>query len=370
MRLWPNETRVFAGGRAVLAYQGDGNLVVYHDGDPVWASMACAAPGTCQFQADGNLVCYDATGRPYWASGTHGVPGATLALQADGNVVIYAPDGRAIWATQTLLAPRPVPPMPIYGNFLANGLEPWGFMAPTWFVHERRRWQRFVTAYVAAGYRHLPFALYGAYRDEAAFDVRSTPNVAREMVQAHLEAGITPIIMAIMDEPDGSEPTPEQAWQRVRPALEALADLPVEWGCGWEINQVAGFREARNPRQGHDLIGLCQSLHALTRRAPWLHLQPNWWGPHYSDGDEDRWWRDVGDACQGLLLQLPHDEPLDQAWHLAAAHPRASDGARGIVGRLAARGKRCVLFEFARDLARWHQGEALVRADGRFAGIC
>jgi hypothetical protein len=367
----------------VLAYQSDGNLVVYHDGQPAWASMVFAAPGTCQFQDDGNLVCYDASGRPYWHSGTHGHVGARLALQDDGNVVIYAADGTPVWATMTILSPREVEHarFAIYGNFLANGIEPWGFLSPLWWTRDRPRWTRFVQAYTAAGYRHLPFALYGQYGNSGWFELRD-PDLAVAVVRAHLDAGIMPILMAITDDID--RPNAPEAWERVRPAIEAIVRSvgaqALEFCCGWEINQVYAFNEQHFLSSGDDLIHLCHTLRRTTGKAPWLHLQPNWWAPHYEGRDEDRWWRDVGDRCAGLLFQIAPDSSLDltrprdgreaDGLYLALRLPRGSDGAEGIAGRLASTGHRFVLFEHSRDPERWKRVEAIVRPDRRVVGIC
>jgi len=52
-------------------------------------------------QEDGNLVIYSEDGKPLWASGTHGHPGAFLAVQDDGDAVIYSGDQKPLWATQT-----------------------------------------------------------------------------------------------------------------------------------------------------------------------------------------------------------------------------------------------------------------------------
>ena len=40
-------------------------------------------------QTDGNLVLYDTSGQPHWASNTQGNPGAFLNVQDDGNLVVY-----------------------------------------------------------------------------------------------------------------------------------------------------------------------------------------------------------------------------------------------------------------------------------------
>lgn len=85
-----------------LVMQGDGNLVCYNGGSPVWASQTYS-PGTGPFQLvmqeDRNAVIYGASG-PIWATGTdrHGVAPSSLVMQDDGNIVIYGGDGRAVWS--------------------------------------------------------------------------------------------------------------------------------------------------------------------------------------------------------------------------------------------------------------------------------
>jgi hypothetical protein len=51
-------------------------------------------------QDDGNFVLYDQDNAPVWASNTDGNPGAYLAVQDDGNVVVYQ-NGSPLWATNT-----------------------------------------------------------------------------------------------------------------------------------------------------------------------------------------------------------------------------------------------------------------------------
>jgi hypothetical protein len=81
----------------MFVYQGNGNLVLYHGGAPLWASGTEGRPvGVCIMQGDGNLVIYVRGGEPIWASGTEGHPGSRLIVQDDGNVVIYRPDGTPV----------------------------------------------------------------------------------------------------------------------------------------------------------------------------------------------------------------------------------------------------------------------------------
>lgn len=89
-----------------LAYQDDGNLVVYSNGaggkDALWASnTAGRASVTCAMQGDGNLVIYDASGVPLWATSTYGNAGSKLFMQDDGNAVIYSSGGVPVWASNT-----------------------------------------------------------------------------------------------------------------------------------------------------------------------------------------------------------------------------------------------------------------------------
>jgi hypothetical protein len=89
-------------GDYTLDMQGDGNLVLYQNGTPLWASNTSgSAADEAIMQDDGNLVLYTSSGSPVWASGTVGNDGADLVVQNDGNVVIYSASGAALWATGT-----------------------------------------------------------------------------------------------------------------------------------------------------------------------------------------------------------------------------------------------------------------------------
>jgi hypothetical protein len=90
-------------GGYTLIMQTDGNLVEYNSsGIPLWASDTYGEPGNyVVMQSDGNLVVYSSSGQPRWASGTYGIGGGTayLTIQGDSNVVIYDSSG-AIWAVR------------------------------------------------------------------------------------------------------------------------------------------------------------------------------------------------------------------------------------------------------------------------------
>jgi len=91
-------------GRYVLIYQGDGNLVLYGNGTPLWHTGTHGTrPGYVMLQHDGNFVLYDASQRPLWSTGgaTIGHSDAWLIVQNDGNVVIYSGGGVPLWDTGT-----------------------------------------------------------------------------------------------------------------------------------------------------------------------------------------------------------------------------------------------------------------------------
>ncbi|MDX3850973.1 hypothetical protein [Streptomyces sp. AK02-01A] len=71
--------------RVTLAFQGDGNLVLYNrDGSPRWQSATVGHGAKALFQMDGNLVVYTADMTPAWSSHTEGHNGAQLVLDRDG----------------------------------------------------------------------------------------------------------------------------------------------------------------------------------------------------------------------------------------------------------------------------------------------
>ena len=78
-------------GRFLLAMQGDGNLVVYdRTAGPLWATYTGTAGSYLAVQGDGNVVVYDLSGRPVWATMTYSRTPASLVMQDDGNLVLYA----------------------------------------------------------------------------------------------------------------------------------------------------------------------------------------------------------------------------------------------------------------------------------------
>jgi hypothetical protein len=100
--LTANQSLASCNGDYTLTMQGDGNLVLYQSGTPLWASnTAGSAADEAIMQGDGNFVLYTSAGSPLWASGTAGNAGAYLNVQNDGNVVIYSTSGSALWSTGT-----------------------------------------------------------------------------------------------------------------------------------------------------------------------------------------------------------------------------------------------------------------------------
>ena len=92
-------------GHYRLAMRADGNLVLYWEGHPLWASNTAKHPGAVlAMQADGNLVVYQGN-RPIWSSGTDRGGNALyyLSLPDNGNVTIYSSARKPVWVTNTTL---------------------------------------------------------------------------------------------------------------------------------------------------------------------------------------------------------------------------------------------------------------------------
>jgi hypothetical protein len=102
----------YVGCRGWLIMQSDGNLVLYDEYDvPLWATGTVGYPGaTAAFQGDGNLVVYW-YGYPVWASNTAGrAVGGRLVLTDDANLVIDDSSGWPVWdRRQGSLPPPPTP---------------------------------------------------------------------------------------------------------------------------------------------------------------------------------------------------------------------------------------------------------------------
>lgn len=105
-RLLPGESLRSANGLYELAYQNDGNLVLYTaQGVPLWATgTQWTNPGFVSMQWDGILVVYDAGGFLVFdtAADSGGHADSYLVVQNDGNVVIYDSSGQPTWHTGTV----------------------------------------------------------------------------------------------------------------------------------------------------------------------------------------------------------------------------------------------------------------------------
>ena len=85
-----------------LVFQNDGNLVLYNpSSSPVWATGTEGKAARMSVQANGNVVLYDFSNQAIWATNTNGNPGAFLSLQNDGNLVVYTGNRKPIFATGT-----------------------------------------------------------------------------------------------------------------------------------------------------------------------------------------------------------------------------------------------------------------------------
>ena len=90
-------------GRYELAFQHDGNLVLYDTSGPtpLWDSRTVGhSDRTLIMQPDGNLVLYELPVTPFdalWHSRTYDWPGAFLTVHDDGTMTIGHSDGRVLW---------------------------------------------------------------------------------------------------------------------------------------------------------------------------------------------------------------------------------------------------------------------------------
>jgi cell wall-associated NlpC family hydrolase len=83
-------------GAYEVVMQGDGNLVLYHDGSALWSTGTSGSNFHLSMQGDGNLVVYSAGGVAQWNSGTSGADFYAV-IQVDSNFVIYSPTNGAQW---------------------------------------------------------------------------------------------------------------------------------------------------------------------------------------------------------------------------------------------------------------------------------
>jgi hypothetical protein len=100
--IFPGQKLQTANRKYTLRLQSDGNLVLYSNNKPIWASWTMDKDVShLAMQSDGNLVLYSQAGKPVWHTGTNNNNGATLVLQPDGNLVIYNASFKPKWHTKT-----------------------------------------------------------------------------------------------------------------------------------------------------------------------------------------------------------------------------------------------------------------------------
>ena len=129
-RLLPGQSLFSSDSGYRLVYQADGNLVLYDaEGSATWWTGTDGNAGQAVMQTDGNLVVYDSAGAAQWASGTSGNAGARLVLLNNGDVAIYRSDGQAVWDRISGISPSlpasppppQLPPSTTTGPSSANG---------------------------------------------------------------------------------------------------------------------------------------------------------------------------------------------------------------------------------------------------------
>lgn len=123
--LYPGQFLESADRRTQFWLQLDHNIVLYQDGDDIWAAgTVTLEPYALVMQLDGNLVAHDDTGAPVWGTGTHGHSGARLVVR-DGEAVILTADGRVIWrAPQAVVAQPPQEQAPVTPRPSSPGRKP------------------------------------------------------------------------------------------------------------------------------------------------------------------------------------------------------------------------------------------------------
>lgn len=87
-----------------LAFQGDGNLVLYSGNRAIWHSSTYNNGGYFKLQSDGHALILrsNANGALTWRTGVYGYPKTFIIVQNDGNVVEYdSTNLKAVWNSGT-----------------------------------------------------------------------------------------------------------------------------------------------------------------------------------------------------------------------------------------------------------------------------
>jgi hypothetical protein len=122
-------------GQTSLRLQGDGNLVLSQDYEPVWQTLTGGSlVKNLVMQTDGNLVLYDVNDHPLWFTGTGDNPNAHLSLQYDGNLVIYSQAGTPLWTTGSGHNPN-------YLSYVNTTLHPGKILRGQWLQTADRRYK-------------------------------------------------------------------------------------------------------------------------------------------------------------------------------------------------------------------------------------
>jgi hypothetical protein len=94
-----------------LKFQNDGNIVLADktDNKIIWASSKLSSsPLKLVLQTDGNLVAYDTSNKPFWATQTSGkgIGPYVLRLQDDRNLVLADGNNKLVWHSETYVRPN------------------------------------------------------------------------------------------------------------------------------------------------------------------------------------------------------------------------------------------------------------------------
>ena len=279
----------------------------------------------------------------------------TKMLQADAS--------RYIWPWWN--PPNPGPPTGTVGNFLSFPGYPFAHMYLGW---PEQKQLDFRNAY-SGQFNILPLSAWANY-DGYRYDYTQDPQVFRRKIIELKEKGIEVIFFVVTDAVDYHPVTPSNAQNFCNYFIPHIKDICSKVSLGYELNQVFGWRASDDVMSGHHMIDLSRYIrwnHSLAEI--WLHLQPNWWGPHYEGGDEDSFWRNAPEL-NGILFQIPWDRPLAEGVNLAL-HYEGDAHVPGVAGRMQRLGKKFSFFEHTRhNLNRWNQARTIMAQDPRVSWIC
>ena len=91
-------------GNFQAVMQSDGNFTVYDTskGTAIWSTGTNGqgtAPYSFNYQADGNLVIYDSTGKALWGSSTTGISSKSLGFDGSGNLDLNNASNTPVWSS-------------------------------------------------------------------------------------------------------------------------------------------------------------------------------------------------------------------------------------------------------------------------------